>query len=118
MSLTPPVLPPQMTRAQWDALPDHEQLSWINFCTDVGWLMQQPQFRKVAFVFLDDPRFCGAYRSTFHLDPREEGNRQGRRDAGLEMERHLQTISPRMFVKMLHEQMNARRDAPQESNDG
>lgn len=119
----PQVLPPSWPAADrarlWAELPDKEQQAWLDLCRYLDWLMDQPQFRYVATVLLDDPLFCGIGRSTYDPSGARAAYLSGRRDVGLELQQHLMAIAPKKFMRMLHEQMNARRDAPppKESDD-
>lgn len=105
-------LSPAERETKWDALTQGEQQTWVDLCRDVGWLMDQPQFRRFTMHVLDDPLFCGTYRSTFDTNGSRAAYLAGRRDVGLELQQHLQVIAPKRFMQMLHGQMNARQGKP------
>lgn len=51
----------------------------------------------------DLARFCRANESTFHIDPRNEGILQGRREVWLRIQQHLD-LSPDELLKVFNPQ--------------
>jgi hypothetical protein len=68
--------------------------------------MDQPQFRRFAFTMLNDPRFFGTDHSPIRATAEETFHAIGVQDAGRAMRLVLQSASPRMWMKTMHEAFN------------
>jgi hypothetical protein len=77
---------------------------------DVGWLLEQPQFRKVFFTLLNDARFCGTEHSPVRATPELTYRAIGVQDAGRAIRLVLQSVAPRMWMKTMHEAFNATKE--------
>lgn len=104
--------PAFLSEEDWAALDQPAQLFWHQFEKDVNWLAQQPQFRRFLFAWLDEPRFCGANASTHRREAVDRDYANGRRDAGLAMQRVVQAVAPNMWMRLLREGFNARSAIP------
>jgi hypothetical protein len=98
--------PAFISEQEWAQLDDGTRLTWHNFARDVGWLMDQPQFRRFAFTMLNDPRFFGTDHSPVRATERETFHAIGVQDAGRAMRLVLQSANPRMWMKTMHEAFN------------
>jgi hypothetical protein len=109
---TPP-LPPWVgregfiTAEEWLSFDEGTRSWWLKFAGDVTWLLDQPPFRRFAFAFLNEPRFCGTDQSPVRHSTEETFRAIGIQDAGRALRLVLQTVAPRMWMKTMHEAFNA-----------
>lgn len=78
------------------------------FDTDFGWLMKQPQFRRFFMGFTDRPHWCCAAGITFDLDHAQSAYLEGRRSVAVQLRNYAQEIAPKLFVRAVIEEVNAR----------
>jgi hypothetical protein len=98
--------PAFITEQEWAVLDEATRSTWNVFVKDVGWLMDQPQFRRFAFTMLNDPRFFGTDQTPIRATAEETFHAIGVQDAGRAMRLVLQSASPRMWMKTMHEAFN------------
>lgn len=96
-----------ITAQEWRSFSPAEQGEWLTFAADIGWLLDQPQFRRVAFAFLNDPRFCGTDQSPVRPSVEDTYRAIGIQDAGRALRLVLQTVAPRKWMHVLHEAFNS-----------
>jgi hypothetical protein len=99
-----------ITEREWDGLDDASRNHWHNFARNVGWLLEQPQARQVFFTLLNDARFCGTDQSPVRQTPELTYRAIGVQDAGRAIRLVLQSVSPRMWMKTMHEAFNAAKE--------
>lgn len=98
--------PAFITDQEWSTFDEGTRVTWNSFVRDVSWLMEQPQFRRFAFSFMNDPRFCGTDASPVRATRDETFHAIGVQDAGRAMRLVLQSASPRMWMRTMHEAFN------------
>lgn len=106
-----PNLPPGMTEDEFAQLDEGSRKGWLQFVLDLRWLMEQPQFRRVAFRFIDDPAFCGASTDVFSIEPLLMARKSGLVAAGRLLQVHMQHVAPKMWRRLLNEEYAAREAA-------
>lgn len=104
--------PPFLSENDWAQLDKAARLFWTQVAADAEWLIQQPQFRRFAFAWMDEPRFCGVWASTHRSDDRATTYLNGKRDSGLALQQLLQAVAPKLWMRLLHEGFNARAALP------
>jgi hypothetical protein len=95
-----------ITGAEWARFDEATRAEWLKFAGDVNWLMEQPQFRRVAFTLLNDHRFFSTDRSPVRESVEGTYHAIGVQHAGRMLRLVLQAVSPRMWMKMLHDAFN------------
>jgi hypothetical protein len=98
--------PAFITEREWTTLSLADQGEWAQFCKNVAWLMDQPQFRNVMFRFLNDEHFCGTDTSPVRATTELTFRAIGVQDAGRAQRLVLQSVSPRMWMRLMHDAFN------------
>jgi hypothetical protein len=99
-----------ITEREWASFDVATQNDWHTFAKNVGWLLEQPQFRRFVFTVLNDARFCGTDHSPRRGRPEDTYHAIGVQDAGRAIRLVLQSVAPRMWMKTMHEAFNATKE--------
>lgn len=91
-------------------LENGECRSCVQFETDFGWLMKQPQFRRFFMALTDSTLWCGAGGLTFDLDHALSSYREGRRSVAIQLRLEAQRLAPKLYVRAVVEEVNSRAD--------
>jgi len=101
------VRPPFLSEERWQGFNRAEKQHWHQFGVDLAEAMNQPYFRRIAMVLIDHPEWCASVGATFDArNARAQDYAEGRRAVGIQLRIVLQMVAPKLFVRMLTEQMN------------
>lgn len=95
-----------ITEFEWNRFDERTRAEWFKFAGEVGWLMEQPQFRHVVFTLLNDDRFFGTDRSPVRENVEQTYHAIGVQQGGRMLRLVLQAVAPRMWMRMLHDAFN------------
>lgn len=105
-----------ISEAEWRRFDTAAQAEWTQFAGNVTWLLNQPQFRSVMFSLLNEPRFFGTDQDPRRSSTEDTYHAIGVQHAGRMLRLVLQSVSPRMWMRLMHDAFNALSRTPQDGS--